>query len=496
MLFSYDDSPVLFDGRLDSLELHGRFKTRQGEVQHLYHLPVPLHAGMPQALRHQSWALDCQVGWQGLVSRPRPKGLAEDHEERGAPLLAFIMALVGRMQDFEQALSESFLPWQRVQKRWMDSEEHQEPTMDVLVKHARSHRSRWPDIAERPRRVLNRRREMVPLGRVEELDTHCMEWLSRQPGRSIPERAGGSQRILALARYENLNTLENRVFRDLLERSVGASRDYLALNARRRRSQHGRGRTTRYSLVEQYGHECRRLSRELAEVGVRRETGAFQPNYVLLQDERYRHVWAAWQELVRRDRVYDDLWRWQRRAWAEFSRAACAIALLSRPGAELVAASPIMFREEHERGEWLIHDDPSVVVAERNAGWVVEVLRGDARDIGFGMTEMGASAWLRVANLKGGDYRYIPVWAINGLAGEEPLADLVESADVAIQMRRRTARLGGGLVLQALITPESSTETHSADHATGMSIGPFEKQLGAGLDRLGDELVRRVEAAI
>ena len=189
--------------------------------------------------------------------------------------------------------------------------------MDILVHHAAVHRALWTEIADRPKRLLNRTRDLVNLSRVKELDTHCMAWLSRQSGRTTPERAGPRQRILAQTRYENLNTLENRVFRDLLERSDAAAREYLRQNHQRRVGQDARGGVGRYTMVEHYAWECRHLARELAASGINRLEGPVQPNFVLMQDVRYRHVWTAWKEIVARERWYDDLWRWQRRAWAE-----------------------------------------------------------------------------------------------------------------------------------------------------------------------------------
>ena len=496
MLFSYDDIAPSYDGRSDTLELHTSFRTPQRETQKLYHIPVPLHATTAQRLRHDSWQADQEILWGHGVSRPQVRSQEDESEEPGLPLWHFVLAMVARMQDFESALEASFLPWEEIYRRWLSSSAHQDPTMDVLVRHAQQHHARWVDLVERPRRILNRRRELVPLGRVEELDTHCMQWLSRQPGRSIAERAGDDQRILALARYENLNTLENRVLKDLMERSAVAAREYLTINQGRRQRDH-HGRTTRMAVVERYGRECRRLSRALSEVGVGRETGSFQPNFVLLQDPRYRHAWQAWREIVNRERVFDDLWRWQRRSWAEFCRAACAVALLKRPHAELVAASPIFFRPEHRRGEWLIHDDPMVVVADRRQGWIAEVLCGDSRDVGLMMAELGASVWIRFADLAGGDFRYVAVWAINGLMQRLAFDDLIPSADMALQVTRQQARrtgasyrLVGGLVLQSLVSPDEEVSAISGERTSGVAFGPFDGQLADGLSTVATALDR------
>ncbi|MBM3346728.1 MAG: hypothetical protein FJY55_09590 [Betaproteobacteria bacterium] len=495
LLYCDDDQKVFLNGRIDTLECFASFRTRLQESRRTWDLPVPLRAEEPQSLRHATWRSDIVFRW--AHGADRPAHWAEDWgdlAEPGGPAYNFLLAVLARMQDFEAALSDSKDPWDSVLERWIDPKVDRDPTMDILVRHAQEHRVRWVDIAEHPRRVLNRQRELVPLSRAQDLDTKCMQWLGRQPGETLAERAGGRQRVLALARFENRNTLENRVFRDLLERTVGAAREYLLLNAGRESGTSRR--VTRYSLVQQYARECRRLSLELAEQGVTRATEVVQPNYVLLHDDRYRHVWTAWQEIIRRERAMDDLWRWQRRSWAEFCEATLVMSLLaaqSRP--RLVAASPIFIRSEQRRGEWLLHDDPLAVITHEEKGWVVEVLGGNSHDVPDKMKEFGASVWLRVSDHAGGEYKYLPVWTVHCLRPDISLADLVESANEAYRMLRDKAMLVGAVVLQSMLDPHAPMTMLHAEHVTGFAFGPWDAQLPDALGSIGDDLSGRIEAA-
>ena len=81
--------------------------------------------------------------------------------------------------------------------------------MAEIVRQARRMQPVLHDLERRIRRVLRRHRELTPLDRVQEMDRASMVWLSRQPGRSIAERAGASQRILATGRRENFDTLDH-----------------------------------------------------------------------------------------------------------------------------------------------------------------------------------------------------------------------------------------------------------------------------------------------
>ena len=503
LLSCSNSATPIFEDSHNALEWRAELPTDKGDPSVLYALPVPLRAEQRQRVRDYGWNSDAEIDWAGLLSRPTRKDseTRDTEDDKDRRQFQFLLGLVGRMQDFDAALAEAtrFLPWENVFERWLEPEDKQDPTMDVVVQHATIYRARWAEIAQRPRRLLNRTRELVMLSRVEELDTHCMAWLSRQPGRTTPERAGIRQRIMALTRYENLNTLENRVFRDLLERTDAAARDYLRVNAGRRISRAGRGRSTRYSLVERYAQECRRLARELAELGINHLDGLVQPNFVLMQDNRYRHVWTAWQEIVQRKRVFDELWCWQRQAWAEFAKASCGLALQVVSGSELVVASPLSVRMEHRRGECLIHDDPLVIIANRHLGFIVELLDGFAPDVPNGLLDLGASAWLRLSKLAGGDSQYLAIWTTLGMAETLSLEELITSAEETIasfQKARPEANFVGGLVLQAEPDPKISAQIKAGESVTGICFGPFDKHLASGIEMLGDEIARLAKAAL
>ena len=501
ILYCDGPSPPHLDESDNALDLQAGITTHQGERGAIYEFPVPLRRTQPQLLRRSGSSQSVEIIWDDLLSRPSRKdtdGAEDDPNRRQFQLL---MGLVARMQDFNIALTGTarFLPWESAFLGWLDQENNQDPTMDILVHHAAVHRARWTEIADRPKRLLNRTRDLVNLSRVKELDTHCMAWLSRQSGRTTPERAGPRQRILAQTRYENLNTLENRVFRDLLERSDAAAREYLRQNHQRRVGQDARGGVGRYTMVEHYAWECRHLARELAASGINRLEGPVQPNFVLMQDVRYRHVWTAWKEIVARERWYDDLWRWQRRAWAEFARVACGVALQAVYGGEIEFASPLSFQNEHRRGEWVMHDNPLVVLAFREIGVVIEVLDGCADELTDALSRLGSSAFLRFSDMQGRTQQYIAVWTVLTMANAASLADLVASADETIEFFQQTqpdARLAGGFILQSEANPEADADIHSSANVTGVSLGPFDRHLAKGLEILGAEIVEFVKARL
>ena len=493
LLFSRDDQPLFVNGDERQGELFVDIRTRLGEKQRVWDIPIPLNDSETQAVRFHTWDGEASIEREHRVTRPTSSSLDDDWDASkqgsGGLTVHFLQAIAARMQDFDTALATGLDPWDHVLELWLDPEVPRDPTMDILVRHARQHRVTWADIAERPRRLLNRNRELVALSRVQEVDVQCMQWLSRQPGETLAERAGGRQRILALARHENRNTLENRVFLDLMVRSEAAARDYLAMNE-------GRSVTSRTQSIKRYKQECRNLSMELTLQGVSRQIEPVYPNYVLLYDKRYRHVWTTRQEIIQRERATDNLWRWQHRSWAEFCKSVVAASLLWISGAERCFAAPMSVANEHRRGHWLIHDDPMIVVAHWQKGWVVELLSGNSDDVPKKKRELCASFWLRYANFSGGDYTYIAVWTVHGLDGASNLREFVDSANEALEMLRDRGQLAGGLVLASHIDPSTETKTEQAKFVSGCVFGPYDNQLTVALERLGDCIQHQIEVSL
>jgi hypothetical protein len=492
LLWSDSDPDLELNDRPDTLEplAESHMSTKSRAI--IWEPPVPLLASEPQSLRHREWRSDLIFQWTSAIDRPLSRG---DHlgnlSESGARWYQFLLGIMARLKDFEAAISDAREPWDFVLERWLYPAMSRDPTMDIVVRHAQDHRGRWAEIAEHPRRVLSRQRELVALSRVQELDVQCMQWLSRQAGESLSERAGPSQRILALTRFENRNTLENRVFRDLLDRTVSAAGEYLVLNASRSGVSRSR-RTTRYAAVQQYIRECRRLSLDLAGQGIGQVTELVQPNYALLHDSRYKHVWNAWQEIIQREHQMDDLWRWQRRSWAEFCKIGVILALMVQSKVRLVASSPLLLRSEHRRGEWLLHDDPLAVMTSEDGLWVAELLSGNSNEVPDLHKNLGASFWLRVSDYKGRTNLYMPIWAIHSFRGEVLLAELVSSANEAHQQFQENGKLARGLVCISETQPDGPTTVQVSEFITGICFGPSDVQLPDALGLLGDMLYGQI----
>lgn len=180
------------------------------------------------------------------------------------------------------------------------------PPETLVTQIARECLNETEEIIHNMRKVLTREREKVSLGSVQQVDPHCLRWLSKQPGHNAMEKAGAKQRILAIIRRENFNTLENRVFKDFLTRVKQGTTLYLRENDKEPLREH-----KNIKQVKRLGRLCAEgLRNPLME-----EIGAIQelpiPNYVLRQERRYLKIWKAYCDLIRQGNISERLWRWR-----------------------------------------------------------------------------------------------------------------------------------------------------------------------------------------
>ncbi len=479
-LYSQIARPAQVDGKITATELVAAMQERdpygqQNVATALSLLPFPTRRNPGFAVTIPNGA--CRLTWSAAPERLGQGHDPQSDEERAAhALMQRVMAVGDRIGDVEDALVDPARLWETLAHRWSELDD-QQPSMDVIVRHARDLAHVLDILEARPRRILRRVHRQTPVSRVQEIDRRAMLWLARQPGETLAERAGDSQRVLAVAREENLDTLENRVMRSYAELAHRHARDYLERNRTRRRTQ-------RAWIVEAHGKRCSRLARDLAERGVRKAEPGVAPNFVLQQNALYHAIWTAWIELLDHERRKDELWRWQARSWEEFCLLAIVVALTKVDDAQLVASSPIWFREEHHRGRWIETDSPLAVVFLRSSGLIVEV---QTEQPNASMQTLGAPLWLRIgeAGHNQGFLSRIPVWPLwspsNGLVHGE-----------SEEVRRILAEVGGSIIAGGLmIRPAASNskcDFNAAGSVLSLTLGTDGAALRDALERIAEHI--------
>ena len=403
---------------------------------------------------------DAPVRVSGLPSRPKI-GLDPKTPEEAIAVEASgrMHRVLARIAELEGALDDPENLWQRLQEAWDRAEDESDPRMSEIVRQSDQVKPHLLELQKRIRRVLRRNRELTPLNRVQEMDRASMLWMVRQPGKNTAERAGADQRVLAIVRHENFDTLENRVLHAYLRLASHFARQWLR--------EHKRANTSaRFKMVESYFRLCRRLARELANIGVSVAEPGVPANYVLMEDRGYRAVDEAWDRLLRQDKAEDELWAWQAESWTDFCVLAVTLALHGLDEAKLIAQAPLVWMDEAVQGRRFLHDRPLAVFWLRESGLIVEV-QARPEQISAIQFAARASLWLRVTDLKTDAIeRRIPVWTPHSFTRMSVQSEAQSASTLVHALRNRPGQevLREGLIL---MPAHGAAETYKATSGGG-----------------------------
>jgi len=471
---------------IKAIRIEGRGYGSKGEPdfrvtgdRHVIALPLPLRHGRPQAITSGNKGL--LLDWRDLPERPADGAVSDDDAQRRAKaLLDRVKSVWARIREVEEASATPATMWLRLEDIWL-SGGRADPEMDLIVRQARELPPVLEHLDKAPRRILRRTSRMLPLVRVQEMDRKAMLWLARQPGETIAERAGDRQRIQAIAREENFNTLENRVLLSYARLAREIAHDY--------EQRHRRSSSTRVQQVRAYDERCGRLERDLVALGVQTASTDVTPNFVLQNNWHYHQIWKSWHELLRRHRALDELWRWQARSWEELSALVTIVAVQSIPGAQPVALSSIIFRDEQDRGCWIDHVNPVAVFFLEQQQAVLEIsyrqfIRPSA------LAKFGAAIWLRVGrpNRQDGLSRWAiwPLWSPDG--GLEP-GEADEVGKLIPQGRDENLR--GGITLRPT-QREGAAEVITSGKVSCLTLGTDGPALADGIANLRQAIIQQV----
>lgn len=222
------------------------------------------------------------------------------------------------------------------------------PPLDLIVRIGSECGSLVSDLCRNPRSILRRRRVRQPLDRVQQVDNACIRWLASQPGRTIAEKAGPTQKILGVVREQSIDTLENRVLRDFLTRCRHAANQYLKMYASKPSGldPYQRIETTRVFL-----RTCDSLLARSPVGTLPAVHGSVSPNYALQFDRRYCKLWHWYEQLVRRENQIATAIPWCDRLLIERLGIDLSRRLRHRLGTHFTNQARV--REEHRFGSLL-----------------------------------------------------------------------------------------------------------------------------------------------
>lgn len=423
----------------------------------------------------------------GLPARPRIGHVPRTHDEEVADAAFKRMEqMLIRVNELGYAADDPMNVWERLAGFWEAAEREEKPLVSEIVRQAVGGMAAILDqLMSRLRRVLRRERDLVPLDRVQEMDQASMVWLTRQPGRTIAERAGPAQRVQAIVRRESHDTGENRVVHAWCRLADAAAQDWLRHNARAKASQ-------RYAEVLRLQKRARLARRDLEALGVRVAPPDQTPNFVLLQDPDYRNVFESWRRLLIENRRLDELWAWQGRTWSDFCALAMTLSVRAIIGAELVASCPLDILNDQDRGAWFAADTPLAVFHLRRHGLIVEIQYRPAF-VETAQAPLAAPIWLRIGDLSAqGAARRVPVWPRLVFAPVD-LAEEASNCARSLAGAARALSIHNAIILHS--DPDFG-EAHAGERpvAAAFGIAPAGANLHQGMRAIGRVLSAEIEA--
>lgn len=435
--FSYFGSPLfavaegvklILPIRHERLIPHGpAFSTLSGSVR-LYEAPHGVLASKSQQSPTEG-RLGFTQGhrWKNLLLETQyAKTEKASNEDAQSPLTATVRSWSTFFDDCLDSTSEGnknidhHLDWDQMEKylEELQNREQQEPRMALIVHLAEKMKARLAEVVHLSRRILLRERELLPAGRVAELDGACLRWYIRQPGETSAQKAAANgQRLLGVSRRESFDTLENRVLLDFINRCNREAHRYQAIEVGDIYRQSARAQS-----VLQYRNICSELSKEPVFTNVGCLSTRVRPNYVLQNDARYREVWRNYQRLLRQEDEEDRSWDWQSRTWADLVRMILNTALCSMPNKFIkqVLNASVRISKEQLLGQRLIAGaEPGPFALFSTNGhpqWILEAVHPDQatkHPVTKSLGRLGCHLYYVLNRIGSSERRVLAVWAIH-----------------------------------------------------------------------------------
>ena len=187
-----------------------------------------------------------------------------------------------------------------------------EPPRRIITTIAQRHFSILKSLTKSLKTSLQREREKVRLSAVQQLDSYCIRWLTKQSENSIPEKAGNAQKIYAVVRKENIDTLENQVLKDFLKRILPNAAEYL------RKYQKDYPTHPLVIAVKSLGTFCKEELCSSAFKSISNLKNSVAPNYTLQYHPLYSVVWESYRLLLHKTQLAELVWKYRYNLFAEY----------------------------------------------------------------------------------------------------------------------------------------------------------------------------------
>lgn len=204
-------------------------------------------------------------------------------------------------------------------------------------------------IAPKLRHQLRRQAELIPVGRIQEMDGSCLRDYIRRPGRTAAEKAGSKQELMGIQRYQDYNTAENKFL-------VYFTEKILHLECYRYEKS---GATQYQQQVRRFRHYIDNFKQHPAVQSIQASQYHFtQPNYVLQQNPIYSSFYRANQDYIRKKSEKEQVWSFRNRLLADTVYICLLAALAQFQSVGVNPLSRVVCRTSPDQGRYLKASEP------------------------------------------------------------------------------------------------------------------------------------------
>ena len=198
-------------------------------------------------------------------------------------------------------------------------------------------------IATKLRHQLRRQAELMPLGRIQEMDAYCLRDYTRRPGTNAAEKAGSRQELMGIQRHQDYNTPENKFlvyFCNILHLQCYS---------------YQRGGGTQYGEEIQAFQRVIDLFKQQPVVrGIQDRQYKFtKPNYVLQQNPIYRSFYQAYLDYLRKRYEKQRIWAFRNNLFSDTVYICLQAAILGFQGIGVDALARIIGSNAPEQGHYI-----------------------------------------------------------------------------------------------------------------------------------------------
>ena len=204
-------------------------------------------------------------------------------------------------------------------------------------------------IAPKLRHQLRRQAELMPVGRIREMDASCLRDYIRRPGRTVAQKAGSKQELMGVQRYQDYNTAENKFL-------VYFAVMVLHLECYR----YERSGATQYqSQVRRFRHLIDNFKQHPAVQSIQASHyHQATPNYVLQQNPIYSSFYRANQDYISKKRERATIWSFRNQLLADTVYICLLAALTQFQGVGVNPLSKIGCHSSPDKGRYLKASEP------------------------------------------------------------------------------------------------------------------------------------------